>query len=66
MSEDGTKWGAFDIRKGIDAGESATLVWAESTNDQGCKQKIKAAFEDGSESKIADFDLYEEDLSLES
>lgn len=65
VSEDGKTWGAFDIGKGVKPGESATLVWNESTNNEDCQQKVKAAYDDGSESEVADFDFCEENLELE-
>src|ERR1700752_1738347 len=34
VSEDGEKWGKFDIGKGLEPGDSAKLVWDKSTNSQ--------------------------------
>ena len=65
VSEDGKKWGQFDIGKGIPANGWATLEWSEATNDQGCSQKVKAAYDDGTESEPAEFDFCEKDLELE-
>ncbi len=48
VSENKKNWGNFDIGDGIGGGKSATLVWAESTNDQACDQWIRAKFADGS------------------
>jgi hypothetical protein len=64
-SEDGKTYGSFDIGKGIDAGESATLNWDKSTNDKGCKWYFKAVFADGEESEAKKFNFCEEDLELE-
>lgn len=65
VSEDGKKWSDFDIGAGIGAGKSAMMVWNESTNDQNCNQKVKAVYDDGSESEVADFDFCEADLELD-
>jgi hypothetical protein len=43
-------WGQFDIGSGIVSGENAKMVWSSSTDNQLCKQWIKAEFADGSES----------------
>jgi hypothetical protein len=64
-SEDGKEWGEFDIGDGIAPGETAQLVWDQSTNDQDCKQKIRATYADKSQTDIAQFDFCEEDLVLE-
>ena len=64
VSEDGKKYGYFDIGKGIAAGKSVTLVWDKSTNDESCTQYFKAVYADGSESKAAKFDFCEEELEL--
>jgi hypothetical protein len=63
--EDGKKWGEFDIGDGIAPGKTAKLVWDESTEDQECKQKIKATYADKSKTDVSEFDFCEEDLSLE-
>jgi len=65
VSEDGKQWSYFNIGDGIAPGESAQLEWDESTNNQGCEQKVKAVYDDGSESEVAEFDFCEEDLELE-
>lgn len=65
VSEDGKKWAPFDIGKGIAPGESATMEWAESTNDESCDQKVKAVYADGTESEVAEFNFCEADLELE-
>jgi len=65
VSEDKETWGKFDIGEGIPAGATVKLVWAKSTNNQECKQWVKAIFDDGSESKPAKFDFCEDDLVIE-
>ncbi len=65
VSQDGKTWGGFDIGKGIAAGESVTLVWADSTNDESCKQFVKAVFADGEEGEPVKFDFCEKGLELE-
>ena len=64
VSEDGEKWGKFDIGDGLKAGASAKFVWDKSTNSQGCTQYVKAEFEDGSESKPVQHDFCKEGLEL--
>ena len=64
-SEDGQKYGFFDIGKGIKPGESMTLVWDKSTNSSKCKQFFKAVYDDGSEAEPVEFDFCEKDLELE-
>ena len=63
-SEDGEKWGKFDIGHGLEPGESVKLVWDKSTNSQACTQYVKAEFEDGSESKPVQHDFCKEGLEL--
>lgn len=65
VSENGKKWGQFDIGSGIKAGSTVTLVWAQSTNNEECTQYVKAVFSDGSESEPAKFDFCEKNLELE-
>lgn len=65
VSEDGQEWGYFDIGEGIASGQSETLVWDQSTNDEDCKQYFKAVFADGEESDAVIFDFCEENLELE-
>ncbi len=65
VSENGKKYAEFDIGKGIAPGKTVTLVWAEHTNDQACKQYVKAVYADGEESEPAKFDFCEEDLEIE-
>lgn len=65
VSEDGKTWGKFDIGSGIAAGDSVKLVWGENTNNQECKQWVKALFKDGSESKPKTFDFCDSNLVIE-
>ncbi len=65
VSQDGKTWGGFDIGKGIAAGESVTLVWAASTDNENCKQFVKAVFADGEEGEPVKFDFCEKGLELE-
>jgi hypothetical protein len=64
-SEDGEKYGSFDIGKGIKPGETMTLVWDKSTGGSKCKQFFKAVYDDGSESDPTEFDFCEKELELE-
>jgi hypothetical protein len=64
-SEDGEKYGFFDIGNGIKPGETMTLVWDKSTNSGKCKQFFKAVYDDDSESEPEEFDFCEKDLELE-
>ena len=65
VSEDGEKYGYFDIGKGIKPGETMTLVWDKSTNSGSCHQWFKAVWESGKEGKPVKFDFCEKDLQLE-
>jgi hypothetical protein len=65
VSKDKKTYGYFDIGKGIPAGQTVTLVWDKSTNDENCVQYFKAVFDDGEESDPVKFDFCEEDLELE-
>jgi hypothetical protein len=47
VSVDKKSWGDFDVGDGIKAGETETLVWDASTNDEPCEQWIRAKFSDG-------------------
>jgi len=64
-SEDGKKFGFFDIGKGIKPGEEVTLVWDKSTNNGNCEQYFKAVYADGEESEAVKFDFCEDKLELE-
>ncbi len=65
VSEDGEKYGYFDIGKGIKPGETMTLVWDKATNGSSCHQWFKAVWESGEEGKPVKFDFCEKDLELE-
>ncbi len=65
VSEDGKEYKQFDIGDGIDAGETATLVWDKSTDNGACEWWFKAAFDDNEESKPVKFDFCEKNLVLE-
>jgi hypothetical protein len=65
VSEDGEKYGFFDIGKGIKPGETMTLVWDKSTNSGSCHQWFKAVWESGEEGKPVKFDFCEKGLELE-
>ena len=65
VSEDGEKYGYFDIGAGIKPGETMTLVWDKSTNSGSCHQWFKAVWESGEEGKPVKFDFCEKDLQLE-
>lgn len=65
VSEDGKKYGYFDIGDGIAPGVIATLVWDKSAYDRNCVQYFKAVFDDDSESKPVPFDFCEDELVLE-
>ncbi len=57
VGEPNATWGAFDIGTGIVPGENTKMVWDTSTNNQLCKQWIKAQFADGSESSPSYIDF---------
>jgi len=59
-SETGAKWGRFNLGSGIAAGKKVKLVWNNSTNNQDCKQYVKAVFADGSEFKTTKIDFCED------
>ncbi len=65
VSENGKKWGFFDIGKGIAAGATIELVWSESTNSDSCEWYFKAVWADGDESEPAAFDFCEKGLVIE-
>lgn len=65
VSEDGKKWSYFDIGDGIDPGETKTIVWDNSTNNQSCEQYFKAAFDDGLESPPKKFDFCKKGLAID-
>ncbi|HST28833.1 MAG TPA: hypothetical protein VLK26_10745 [Rudaea sp.] len=51
VSENKKDWGKFDIGSGIGPGETATMYWDSSTNNEKCKQWIRAKFSDGTYSE---------------
>lgn len=57
VSEDKKEWGDFDIGGGIAPGRTEKMVWDSSTDDEGCKQWIRANFADGSSSEPAKFNF---------
>jgi|GEM_PF-807494 len=63
-SEDGKKYLDFDIGKGIDVGETRTIVWDKSTNKMGCDWYIKAVYADKSVGDAVKFDFCQEDLLI--
>lgn len=65
VSEDGEKYGYFDIGDGIKPGETETLVWDKSTNSQSCHQWFKAVWANGEEGRPVQFNFCEKDLTLE-
>jgi len=65
VSEDGKKWGFFDIGDGIEAGATDELVWDKSTDNGGCEWYFKAVWSDGEESDAVKFDFCEKGLTLE-
>ena len=65
VSEDGKKWGFFDIDSGIPAGQTVELVWDKSTDSESCEQYFKVQFADGEWSDAVKFNFCEKDLVLE-
>ena len=65
VSEDGKKYGFFDIGAGINPGKTVTLVWDSSTNGEDCEQYFKAVFANKEESEAQKFDFCEDDVTLE-
>lgn len=64
VSEDSQIWGDFNIGNGIAAGESETLTWDKSTNNENCFQYVKVIFENGRESVAVTFDFCQNNLAL--
>jgi hypothetical protein len=61
VSLDDEEWVPFDLsNSGIPSGETATIAWAEYTNDSPCEWYISAVFEDESETDSALFNFCEE------
>ena len=65
VSEDGEKFGHFDIGAGIPAGKTVTLVWDQSTNGEGCEQTFKAVFANSETSEPQEFDFCESEVEIE-
>jgi len=65
VSDDGKKWGYFDIGDGIAAGATEELVWDKSTDNGACEWYFKAVWADGDVSDAAKFDFCEKDLVIE-
>jgi hypothetical protein len=65
VSEDGKKYGYFDIGSGIAPGKTVTLEWDSSTQGEDCEQFFKAVFANGEESEAQKFDFCESDVALE-
>jgi hypothetical protein len=65
VSQDGKKYIHFNCGDGIKPGATMKLVWDKSTDNQECKQWMKALYSDGSESEPAKFDFCEADLVIE-
>jgi hypothetical protein len=65
VSEDGKKYGFFDIGDGIEAGATEELVWDKSTDNGGCEWFFKAVFDNDEESEPVKFDFCEKGLVLE-
>jgi len=65
VSEDGKKWGYFDIGDGIPAGATEELVWDKSTDKGNCEWSFKAVFSNDEESAPVAFDFCEKGLVLE-
>lgn len=65
VSEDGKRWGQFDIGDGIPAGQTEEMVWDKSTNGESCHQWFKAVFSNDEESEAVKFDFCEKGLVLE-
>ena len=65
VSEDGKKWGDFDIGSGIKAGATDELVWDKSTDSEKCEQYFKVQFADGDWSDAVKFDFCEKGLIIE-
>ncbi len=65
VSDDGKKWGVFDIGDGIAAGATEEMVWDKSTDNGACEWWFKATWSDGEASDAAKFDFCEKDLTIE-
>ena len=65
VSEDGKKYGFFDIGDGIAPGATEELVWDKSTDGGNCEWNFKAVFANDEESEPVEFDFCEKNLTLE-
>jgi hypothetical protein len=65
VSEDGEKYGFFNIGAGIPSGKTVSLVWDQSTNGESCHQYFKAVFANGEESEPQQFDFCEDEVAIE-
>jgi hypothetical protein len=65
VSDDGKKWGYFDIGDGIAAGATDELVWDKSTDNGACEWQFKAVFADNEESEAVEFNFCEKNLVIE-
>jgi len=57
VREKGGAWGQFDIGSGIAPGQKVRLDWDKSTDNQDCRQTLRAFFADGSSSEPSVFDF---------
>ena len=64
-SEDGKKYGQFDIGDGIEAGATEELVWDKSTDNEPCEQYFRVTFANREVSEAVKFNFCEKDLVLE-
>lgn len=64
VSEDGESWAPFNIGSGIPSGESAELVWDESTNDSDCNWQFRATFSGGDTLASDWVDFCQEDVVI--
>ena len=64
-SDEGKTYREFDIGDGIAAGKTATMVWAQSTDNGNCEWYFKAKLDDGEETDPVEFDFCEKNLVLE-
>ncbi len=65
VSDDGKKWGYFDIVDVIKAGDTDELVWDKSTDNGACEWIFKAVWSNDEESEPVKFDFCEKGLTLE-
>jgi hypothetical protein len=55
--ERGGNWKRFNLNGGIRGGRRVRIDWSASTNNEDCKQFLRATFADGSVSRPAMFDF---------